>query len=142
MSHSGKRADWQQASSESVQDSGVPREVMTILIHFHQSHDRTFKAYYPEHVQVHLTKGFSHLVRDAGCVALIPTMMVLRLGSVQTRSGAYTGMRFIDSTSLDVCTPKRDKSSMGCFYGFKQHLVVNDQGELLACCLTPGNIDD
>ena len=31
---------------------------------------------------------------------------------------------------------------MGWFYGFKLHLAVNDQGELLACCLTPGHVDD
>jgi hypothetical protein len=31
---------------------------MTILIHFHQSHYRTFKAYYTEYVQVHLTSDF------------------------------------------------------------------------------------
>ena len=31
---------------------------------------------------------------------------------------------------------------MGWFYGFKLHLVVNDQGELLACQLTLGNVDD
>jgi hypothetical protein len=37
---------------------------------------------------------------------------------------------------------KRGKSSMGWFFGFKLHLAVNDQGELLACCLTPGNVDD
>jgi Transposase DDE domain len=30
----------------------------------------------------------------------------------------------------------------GWFFGFKLHLAVNDQGELLACCLTPGNVDD
>lgn len=58
-------------------------------------------------------------------------------------------------TSLEVCDPKRisqhrvfahdaarGKSSMGWFFGFKLHLAVNDQGDLLACCLTPGNIDD
>jgi hypothetical protein len=38
-------------------------EVMTILIHFHQSHYRTFKAYYTEHVQVHLTSEFPQLLR-------------------------------------------------------------------------------
>jgi len=26
--------------------------------------------------------------------------------------------------------------------GGRLHLAVNDQGELLACCLTPGNVDD
>ncbi len=36
----------------------------------------------------------------------------------------------------------RGKTSMGWLYGFKLHLVANDCGELLACQLTPGNIDD
>jgi hypothetical protein len=37
---------------------------------------------------------------------------------------------------------QRGKGSMGWFYGFKLHLVVNDCGELLACQITPGNVDD
>src|SRR5215469_9701711 len=52
-----------------------PSEVMTILIHFHQSHYRTF-TYYTEHVQVHLTKEFPHLVSYARFVALIPGMLI------------------------------------------------------------------
>src|SRR5262249_7359860 len=36
----------------------------------------------------------------------------------------------------------RGKTSVGWFYGFKLHLVVNDRGEVLAFCLTRGNIDD
>ena len=31
---------------------------------------------------------------------------------------------------------------MGWFFGFKLHLIFNDCGELLACCLTAGNTDD
>jgi len=31
---------------------------------------------------------------------------------------------------------------MGWFYGFKLHLIVNDQGELITFFLTPGNVDD
>jgi hypothetical protein len=31
---------------------------------------------------------------------------------------------------------------MGWFYGFKLHLIVNDTGELLAFCVTPGHVDD
>ena len=56
-----------------------PSEVMTILIHFHQSHYRTFKAYYIEHVQVYLASEFPHLVSYTRFVALIPCMMMLLL---------------------------------------------------------------
>jgi hypothetical protein len=31
---------------------------------------------------------------------------------------------------------------MGWFYGFKLHLVVNHEGELMTFCLTKGNVDD
>jgi Transposase DDE domain len=130
-------------------------EIMTILIHFHQSHYRTFKAYYTEHVQVHLRSEFPHLVSYQRFVALIPSMLVPMLAYLQTCYGTCTGISFIDSTSLCVCDPKRisqhrvfvvdgrrGKTSMGWFFGFKLHLAVNDQGELLACCLTPGNVDD
>jgi len=84
-----------------------PREVRTILIHVHQLHSRTFKAYDTEHVQVYLTKECPRLVRYPRVVALILQMMLPMLASVQTRSGTCTGISFIDSTSLHVCDPKR-----------------------------------
>ena len=31
---------------------------------------------------------------------------------------------------------------MGWFYGFKVHLIINHQGEILATQLTAGNVDD
>ncbi len=132
-----------------------PSEVMTILIHFHQSQYRTFKAYYTYHVQHHLRSEFPHLISYQRFVALIPSMQVPLRAYLQSCYGACTGISFIDATSLEVCDPKRisqhrvfavdaqrGKTSMGWFYGFKLHLAVNDRGELLACCLTPGNVDD
>jgi hypothetical protein len=132
-----------------------PSEVMTILIHFHQSHYRTFKSYYMKHVQEHLTREFPHLVSYQRFIALIPSVLIPMLAYLQNCYGSCRGISFIDSTSLEVChlkrisqhrvfatDAKRGKTSTGWFYGFKLHLAVNDRGELLACCLTPGNVDD
>lgn len=130
-------------------------EMMTILIHFHQSHYRTFKAYYTEHVQVHLRSEFPHLVSYGRFVQLIPRVTALRCRYLSHLFGACTGISFIDSTFLAVCDNRRihqhrvflgwaarGRGSMGWCFGFKLHLVVNDRGELLACCLTPANRHD
>ena len=37
---------------------------------------------------------------------------------------------------------KRGKGTMGWFYGFKLHLIMNDEGGLLAVKVTEGNVDD
>src|SRR5262249_40402174 len=34
------------------------------------------------------------------------------------------------------------KTSTGWFFGFKLHLILNDQGEIIRVSLTPGNKDD
>ena len=44
------------------QPSLVLSEIMTIMIHFHQSPYRDFKAYYLEHVLKHLRAEFPGLV--------------------------------------------------------------------------------
>ncbi len=132
-----------------------PSEMMTIIILFHQSHYRTFKAYYTEYVQRHLRSEFPTQVSYQRFVELMPTLLVPLVAYLHTQLGRCTGISFIDSTSLAVCrNPRihqhrvfagraaRGKTSVGWFYGFKLHLVVNDQGELLAFCLTPGNVDD
>jgi len=132
-----------------------PSEMMTIMILFHQSHYRTFKAYYTEYVQYHLRSEFPTLVSYQRFVELMPTILVPLVAYLHTQLGRCTGISFIDSTSLAVCrNPRihqhrvfagraaRGKTSVGWFYGFKLHLIVNDEGELLAFCLTPGNVDD
>ena len=132
-----------------------PSEIMTIAILFQQSHYRTFKAFYTEHVQRHLRSEFPHLVSYTRFVELLPTVLVPLIVYLHTQLGACTGISFIDSTALAVCKnprihqhrvftveARRGKTSVGWFYGFKLHLVVNDRGELLAFCLTPGNVDD
>ena len=130
-------------------------EIMTILIHFHQSHYRDFKAYYVFHVCRHLADAFPNRLSYHRLGAVIPTALVPLCVYLQTRQGQATGIAFIDAPSLVVChnrrsyshqvfrkIARRGKTSVGWFYGFKLHLVVNDCGEVLAFQITPGNGDD
>jgi len=131
-------------------------EIMTILIVFHQSHYRNFKAYYLEHVLVHLRSEFPGLVSYTRFVDYIPSALMPLCAYFKTTClGDCTGISFIDSTSLDVCLnqrisshkvfaglAERGKTSTGWFFGFKLHLVINDRGELLNVTLTPANVDD
>jgi hypothetical protein len=132
-----------------------PAEILTILIHVQQSGYRTFKGFYTQHVEVHLRQEFPGLLSYPRFVALMPRYLVPLAIFVHTQLGECSGISFIDSTSLAVCHPariqqrrvfwvdaRRGKTSVGWFYGFKLHLVVNERGELLAFCLTPGNTDD
>lgn len=132
-----------------------PSEMMTILILFQQSHYRTFKAYDTEYVQRHLCSEFPTQVSYQRFVELMPRLLVPLVAYLHTQLGRCTGISFIDSTKLALCQngrihqhrvfegrAARGKTSGGWFYGFKLHLVVNDEGDLLAFCLTAGNVDD
>ena len=50
-------------------------EIMTIIIHFHQSQYRNFKAYYTEHVGTHLRGEFPNLVSYERFVVLMPSVL-------------------------------------------------------------------
>jgi transposase len=132
-----------------------PSELMTILILFQSSGYRTFKDFYTRHVQTSLRAEFPGLVSYSRFVALMPRVVLPLAVYLHTQLGDCTGISFIDATSLAVCLParihqhrvfavdaRRGKTSVGWFYGFKLHLVVNDRGEVLAFCLSPGNLDD
>jgi hypothetical protein len=133
----------------------VESEIMTILIQFHQSHYRDFKAYYRQHVCAHWRAEFPGLVSYTRFVDLIPSVLVPLAAYLEACRGQCNGLSFVDSTKLAVCHNRRiqrhrvfaglagrGKDSVDWFYGFKLHLVVNDCGELLACRLTPANVDD
>ena len=130
-------------------------EIMTIIIHFHQSNYRTFKAYYNKYVCKHLQSEFPNLVSYTWFVRLMSRAFVPLTIYLLSCSGPCTGISFMDSTSIKVCHNRRirrhkvfaglaarGKTTMGWFYGFKLHLVGNEQGEILAFQLTPGNVDD
>ena len=116
-------------------------EVITVLIHFHQSHYRDFKAFYTQHVCKHMRSEFPALVSYTRFVELMPSALPAMCLYLRVRFGQRTGVAFIDSTPLSVChnrrigrhrvfaeVARRGKSSMGWFYGFKLHLIVNVDG--------------
>ena len=130
-------------------------EVMTIIVLFHASSYRNFKAYYTEQVCKHYAGAFPRLVSYNRFVELMSSALVPLCGYLQSRKGQCSGISFIDSTCLKVChnrrihsnkvfaqCAKRGKTSVDWFFGFKLHLVINDCGELLSVRLTPGNTDD
>lgn len=130
-------------------------EIMTLLILFHQSHYRDFKAFYTQYVLVHLRNEFPGLVSYTRFVEFIPTVLVPLCAYLRYCMGTCTGISFLDSTDVTVCHNKRisqhkvfahlaarGKTSTGWFFGFKLHLLFNDRGEILEVALTPGNVDD
>src|SRR5437764_10248364 len=128
---------------------------MTIIVMFHTSSYRNFKAYYTEQVMKNYSGAFPRLTSYQRFVELMPSALVPLCGYLQTRKGQCSGISFIDSTSLKVChnrrihahkvfacCARRGKTSVDWFFGFKLHMVTNDCGELLCLRLTPGNTDD
>jgi len=130
-------------------------EIMTLLVLFHASNYRTFKHFYLQHVRLHLRSEFPRLLSYNRFVERIPQALGALACYLKTRMASCGGISFIDSTALRVChnrrisshrvmadLARRGKTSTGWFYGFKLHLIVNDRGELLNVCFTPGNVDD
>ena len=130
-------------------------EMMTILISFHQRHYRTFKHYYLDHVCVYWRGAFPKLVSYSRFIRWVPSVLLPLCAYLKHCFGTCSGISFLDSTSLKVCHNRRihshrvfqglaarGKTSVDWFFGFKLHLVVNDQGDLLNIMLTPGNTDD
>ena len=130
-------------------------EIMTILIAFHQSYYRNFKHYYLDHVCVYWADEFPRLPSYQRFIEWMPSTLLPFCVYLKRCFGKCTGISFIDATSIKVCHnrrilrhrvfqdwAKRGKTSVDWFFGFKLHLLVNDQGELLNIQITPGNTDD
>jgi len=130
-------------------------EMMTIIIGFHMSHHRDFKNYYLGHVRAFYRTEFPELLSYTRFLEVMPRTIVPMCTYFSTLKGKPTGIEFIDSTCLKVChniriprhrtfdgIAQRGKGTMGWFYGFKLHLIVNHHGEIVAAKVTTGNVHD
>lgn len=131
-------------------------EIITILIGFHSGCFRNFKHYYLNYVCKHLKDEFPDLVSYNRFVELQSRCGIAFMLFVKMRClGQCTGINIIDSTPLRVChnrrihnhkvfkdVAERGRCSMGWFFGFKLHLIINDKGELMSFYLSKANVDD
>jgi hypothetical protein len=131
-------------------------EVISICLLFHLSGFRCFKHFYMFYVQRHMQSEFPRTVSynrfvELSAGVLMPMTIFLKTCCL----GTCTGISFVDSTPIRVCHNKRikrnkvfkdiaqvGKSTMGWFYGFKLHIVINDKGEILNFAITQANVDD
>lgn len=131
-------------------------EVISICLLFHLSGFRCFKHFYMFYVQKHMQQEFPRTVSynrfvELGQSVLMPMAIFLKTCCLDVCSG----ISFVDSTPIRVCNNKRikrnkvfkgiaevGKSTMGWFYGFKLHIVINDKGEILNFAITQANVDD
>lgn len=128
-------------------------EVVTIPVLFHMSGYRTFKDFYTKcsllpyyFPKMTSYNRFTELQKKA----IVPMMIFMELHKMPC-----DGLSFVDSFALRVSHEKRiyshktfkgcaqkGKTSMGWFYGFKLHLVINVLGEIVEFAITTGNVAD
>jgi hypothetical protein len=88
-------------------------------------------------------------------LAVMPRVIVPMCAYFTSLKGKPTGIEFIDPTCIKVCLniriprhktfsgiAQRGKGTMGWLYGFKLHMIVNYQGEIVAAKVTTGNVHD
>jgi IS5 family transposase len=130
-------------------------EMLFIVVLFHLSPFKHFKAFYLYGVGQQHRACFGDLPHYDRFVSLVPRLFVPLMVLLHSLSGEQTGVYFADSTQLAVCHNRRlhrhkvfdslaarGKTSMGWFYGLKLHLVINHKGQVMALRITPGNTAD
>lgn len=131
-------------------------ELITIAVIFSLTDQNTFKGFY------YLLKmwsdfdlpDYSNLLKNIKSVSYSTVIMLHLITSINRQLDTDKLIKFIDSTPLPVCGNKRifgykvtdfvgrGRSTMGWFYGFKLHVIIDAEGKLLRFEFTAGNVSD
>jgi hypothetical protein len=131
-------------------------EVITIMVLFHLKGYRCLKHFYINHVKNHMRSEFPDTVSYNRFVELQSKSVLPMVIFLQTCClGQCSGISFLDSTVIRACHYKREKQNkvfkgiaakgrgtMGWFFGFKLHIIINERGEIIDFLITQGNVDD
>ncbi|MFS4482671.1 IS982 family transposase [Hyunsoonleella sp. 2307UL5-6] len=131
-------------------------EVISIMVFFHLKGYRCLKHFYIHYVQKHMQSEFPETVSYNRFVELQSKSILPMVVFLQTCClGKCSGISFLDSTVIKACHYKREKQNkvfkgiaakgrgtMGWFFGFKLHIIINERGEIIDFLITQGNVDD
>ena len=129
--------------------------MLLIMVLLDTSPYKTFKAFWFHGLQSKYRPYFNELPSYERFVALMPRLLLPSYLLVHWFSGERSGIYFVDSTKLAVCHNARGRhhkvfrrmaqwgrSSMGWFFELKLHLVINNQGQIMAVRITAANVHD
>ena len=132
-----------------------PHQIMAVLLMFHLSGYRNFRNFYEIMVRGYLKKIFPHSLSYSWFIRLKNRHMHAMLCYLTSKMQSSHEISYIDSTSLKACHIKRTYqhktfkglaekgyTSVGWFYGFKLHLVIDAYGNIVDFCLSKGNKHD
>ncbi len=130
-------------------------EIITIMLLYQRVGGRDFKSFYNYHLKESFKSAFPKLPTYERFIELrkrvLPIMETLMYCILKKNSDEL----YIDSTPIRVCNNKRihshkvfkglaarGKSTIGWFFGFKLHICIDSEGNLVSVTLTRGNCDD
>lgn len=133
-------------------------EIMTIISLFPDSGYKCFKWYYIEKVCDSYKKYFPKLPSYNRFIELMPEALLILTRCMNYLMYLYrkhsVNISFIDSTRIPVCHNKRiksnkvfpsiaeiGKSTVGWFFGFKLHFIIDIFGQITSYKFTKGNTD-
>lgn len=129
-------------------------EVLTITLLYYQGVFHSFKAFYKFMLEHH-KNDFPNMPTYERFIILKQRILPLLLDLFNCILTKTSDHAYIDSTAIRVCNNKRTgshkvfkdcaqvgKSSMGWFFGFKLHLAIDLNGNLVNAYISTGNCSD
>ncbi len=131
-------------------------KIMTIILLYYRSDLKNFKQYYclylPQYkAELGKLLSYNRFIEIEKRALPYLECLMRYLCSLSDE----TGIGYIDSTSIAVCSNKRTsnhkvfkdiaklgKTTKGWFFGLKLHLLTNEKGEIMNFEFTSGNVDD